>query len=256
MGWGVSPAPRPHFTPRKDPLSIVQETGWAPGPVWTGAENLAPNGIRFPDRLARSQSLYRLSYPRSRFVRSEIQSATHCTAAGRCVIGNQLYRHTVLSAHSFTGTQCYGTQCYRHTVLPAHSVIGTQCYRHTVLSAQCYQHTVLSAHSIIGTQCYRQTVLSAYSFTAHSVTAHSVTGTQCYRHTVLPAHSVIGTVLPAHSVTGTQCYRHTVLSAHSVTGTQCYRYTVLSAHSITGQLLLNLLHIVGHIFSITRKSHM
>jgi len=22
--------------------SIVQEAGWAPGPVWTGAENLAP----------------------------------------------------------------------------------------------------------------------------------------------------------------------------------------------------------------------
>jgi hypothetical protein len=26
----------------------------APGPVWTGAENLAPTGIRSPDRPARS----------------------------------------------------------------------------------------------------------------------------------------------------------------------------------------------------------
>jgi len=34
-----------------------------PGPVWTGAENLATTGIRFPDRPARSESLYRLSYP-------------------------------------------------------------------------------------------------------------------------------------------------------------------------------------------------
>jgi hypothetical protein len=33
-----------------------------PGPVWTGAENLAPTGIRSPDRPARSKSLYRLSY--------------------------------------------------------------------------------------------------------------------------------------------------------------------------------------------------
>ena len=33
--------------------------GWAPGPVWTGAENLAPTGIRSPDRPDRSQSLYR-----------------------------------------------------------------------------------------------------------------------------------------------------------------------------------------------------
>ena len=44
------------------PVPIVQEAGWAPGPVWTGAENLAPTGIRSPDRPARSQSLYRQCY--------------------------------------------------------------------------------------------------------------------------------------------------------------------------------------------------
>jgi len=33
------------FTPRKDPLPIVQEAGWAPGPVWKSAENLAPPGF-------------------------------------------------------------------------------------------------------------------------------------------------------------------------------------------------------------------
>jgi len=49
--------------PGKDPVSIVQEHWWAPGPVWTVAQNLAPTGIRFPDRPARSQSLYRLRYP-------------------------------------------------------------------------------------------------------------------------------------------------------------------------------------------------
>jgi hypothetical protein len=38
----------------KDPVPILQEVGWAPGPVWTGAENLAPTGIRSPDRPARS----------------------------------------------------------------------------------------------------------------------------------------------------------------------------------------------------------
>ena len=59
-GWS---APRPgHFTPGKDPVPIVQEAGWAPGPVWTGAENLAPTGIRSPHRPVRSESLYRLSY--------------------------------------------------------------------------------------------------------------------------------------------------------------------------------------------------
>jgi hypothetical protein len=54
--------PRPLSTPGKDPGPIVQEAGWAPGPVWTGAEILASTGIRSPDRPARSQSLYRLSY--------------------------------------------------------------------------------------------------------------------------------------------------------------------------------------------------
>jgi hypothetical protein len=62
-GCGVSVMPWPLSTPGKDPVPIVQEAGWAPGPVWTGAENLSPTGIRSPNRPAHSQSLYRLSYP-------------------------------------------------------------------------------------------------------------------------------------------------------------------------------------------------
>jgi hypothetical protein len=63
LGGGGWSAPRPGcFTPRKDPVPIVQEAGWAPGPVWTCAKNLTPTGIRSPDRPAHSQSLYRLSY--------------------------------------------------------------------------------------------------------------------------------------------------------------------------------------------------
>jgi hypothetical protein len=44
-GWRVSVTPRPLFTPGKDPVPIVQEAGWAPGPVWTVAENLAKSGF-------------------------------------------------------------------------------------------------------------------------------------------------------------------------------------------------------------------
>jgi hypothetical protein len=51
------------FIPRKDPVHIVQEAGWAPGPVWRGMENLAPTGIRSLDLPARSDLLYRLCYP-------------------------------------------------------------------------------------------------------------------------------------------------------------------------------------------------
>jgi hypothetical protein len=48
--------------PGKDPVIIVQKARWASGQVWTGAKNLAPTGIRFPDRSARGESLYRLHY--------------------------------------------------------------------------------------------------------------------------------------------------------------------------------------------------
>jgi len=44
-GWVVSITPRSHFTPGKDPVPILQEAGWAPGLVWTGAENLVLTGI-------------------------------------------------------------------------------------------------------------------------------------------------------------------------------------------------------------------
>jgi hypothetical protein len=46
-----------------DPVRIAQEAGWTPGPVWISAGNLAPTGIRSPDRPTRSKSLHRLSYP-------------------------------------------------------------------------------------------------------------------------------------------------------------------------------------------------
>ena len=57
-----SSKPRPHFTPGKDLVPILQEAGWATGPVWTGGKS-RPHQDSIPDRPARSQSLYRLSYP-------------------------------------------------------------------------------------------------------------------------------------------------------------------------------------------------
>ena len=52
-GEGSASRPGRSLLPGKDPVPIVQEAGWDPGPVWTGAENLAPpTGIRSPDRQA------------------------------------------------------------------------------------------------------------------------------------------------------------------------------------------------------------
>ena len=75
-GWEISVTPRLLSTPGKDPAPIVQEAGWAPGPVWTVAENLVPTGIRSPDRPAPSQSLYRLRYPARTYVYNYLYNFT------------------------------------------------------------------------------------------------------------------------------------------------------------------------------------
>ena len=52
-GWVVSSTPRPHFTPGKDPVPILEENGRAPGPVWMGGKS-RPYRVSVPDRPARS----------------------------------------------------------------------------------------------------------------------------------------------------------------------------------------------------------
>ena len=47
--------------PEKEPVPILQEAGWAPGPVWTGGKS-RPKRDWIPDRPVRRQSLYLLSY--------------------------------------------------------------------------------------------------------------------------------------------------------------------------------------------------
>ena len=47
--WVVSNTPRPHFTPGKNPVPILQEAGLAPGPVWTGGKS-RPHRDSIPDR--------------------------------------------------------------------------------------------------------------------------------------------------------------------------------------------------------------
>jgi hypothetical protein len=65
-GWST-PSP-PALPPEGDPVPIVQEAGLEPEPDWADAENLAPTGIRSPDRPVRSESLYRLSHAGPYFV--------------------------------------------------------------------------------------------------------------------------------------------------------------------------------------------
>ena len=45
----VNITPRPLYPRQGDRASVLQEAGWTPGPIWTGAENLSVTGIRSPD---------------------------------------------------------------------------------------------------------------------------------------------------------------------------------------------------------------
>jgi len=60
MGWVVRRGPE-GLHPGMTRYSLCRKAGWAPGPVWTGAENLALTEIRSLDSLASNQWLYRLS---------------------------------------------------------------------------------------------------------------------------------------------------------------------------------------------------
>ena len=54
--WSAA-RPGSTLSPGKEPVPILQEAGWAPGPFWTGGKS-RPYWDSIPDRPARSQSLY------------------------------------------------------------------------------------------------------------------------------------------------------------------------------------------------------
>jgi len=85
-GWAVSSTPRPHFTPGKDPVPILQEARWAPGSVWTGGKSLAHRDS-IPDRPARSSVYYMPLHV----------SSTICSSSGgqSCIIQHLVSSHSV-----------------------------------------------------------------------------------------------------------------------------------------------------------------
>ena len=88
----VSSTPRPHFTPGKDLVLILQEGGWAPGPVLMGGKS-RPHRNSIPDSPARSQLLYRLSY-RAHNPEGVISQNVFATTNAKNFIKVKILKHT------------------------------------------------------------------------------------------------------------------------------------------------------------------
>ena len=116
MGWVVNATPQPLY-PQERPGTHYIEAGWAPGPVRTVAENLAPNGSRLPALPAHSKLLYRLRYsgPSFRWVQTWISTVLLCSVKSAV-----LYCHLTgeMSIHHWLGT---------HHKISAHDVFDSKC---------------------------------------------------------------------------------------------------------------------------------
>ena len=62
MGVGGEHQALAALSRERDPVTFVQEAGWAPGLVWKRADYVGPTGIRSPDRPAHSKLLHKLCY--------------------------------------------------------------------------------------------------------------------------------------------------------------------------------------------------
>ena len=107
------------------PVPIVQEDGWTPGPVWTGAESIVPTGIRYTDRPTRSESLYRLRYPSPHFpiielnlihgnhISYRLETNTFCCYVA-AEVPNIHYEHTQVQLDSLIFNLHFFEQAYCH----------------------------------------------------------------------------------------------------------------------------------------------
>jgi hypothetical protein len=102
-------------------VSIGQEAGWAPEPVWTTWRKvllLLGLELRPLDRAVRSQSLYRLSYPGCP-IEIKLDKINNVTPAFRHITFRVKYKqmYSRLWNISYTGTppDCTAGACHRHS---------------------------------------------------------------------------------------------------------------------------------------------
>ena len=145
MGSKVNATHRPLYPRERDPVPIVQEAGWAPMPVWTGAENLAPTGFRSPDRPACRQPLYRLRYPAHIYIYIYIYIYTE----GAKKMYTYFTEISLKMCIHFFSTSCI--HAYQHTYIAIYIYISYSS-RVTVCMLQCVCYSVYVTVCMFGVE--------------------------------------------------------------------------------------------------------
>ena len=120
-GEGSASRPGRSLTPEKTRYPLYRSLGGPQGPVWTDAENLTATGIRSPDRPARSQSLYRLSYP----AHISKCSSTYLTVTFIKLFPSWLYRDSSDIKNGYSKQEmCQPTQTHWVATPLGHGTLG------------------------------------------------------------------------------------------------------------------------------------
>jgi hypothetical protein len=163
MGVVINATPT-RLTPGKDLAPIVQEAGWAPGPVWTGAENFAPTDIRSPNRPAVA-ILIELSRPaNNRLHPLQYQHQTLCHQPVQ-----------MLSSQRYKPNQMYQTITVQQ--------YGTTVQYNSTVQQLPYNNTTVQYNNYSTTVQYNSTV-QQYSATEQYNTVQQYNTTVQYNNTV------------------------------------------------------------------------
>ena len=157
--------PRPHLTPGKDPVPIVQEAEWASEPVWTGAENLAPQPVFDPRTVQHVGSRYTDYATRPIFAICPplITISTHVTFSRcflPCLTSYMTFLYGTFSSpyslisflfHSFSAQHfVFSFHTYIHSLLhmqPTNSIITSTITEYSLQSVQAvFSYSQLNQH--------------------------------------------------------------------------------------------------------------
>jgi len=95
-----------HFTARNDQVPIVEEAGWAPGPFWTVAKNLAPHQSSIPG----PYSPYSVNIPAELFYPLTTTEVTKIQFASNCARTH--FGISLSKSHCFQTSLCFSYTCY------------------------------------------------------------------------------------------------------------------------------------------------